>query len=733
MLASVLLGNLGLAQNSDAVGAPAEMPKVDIISCELYSDKTQTYVDRTDSVLSSHVLTFGPEETAVAFAFKLAPSSSHVSYYLEGMQQDWIALPGSTLHLHSPPPGQYRLHLRQADATHTLISSSLTLGIEAQPAVIQAYMAWFWVGGGITILLSWGLFLLWRVRKYHRDTQGQLRQKDQIIEDLSTKVSASQTSKSNMFADIVHEIRSPLSLIMGLNEAIMIDRYGSANRNIKGATRIALRNGQKLVKLVEEILELSKLEMIDVELEEKPVNLYSYSHGLYDMLRPRALAKGIDLQFQYDLDRQMCVMLDLNKFEKIFNNLLDNAIKFTPQDGTICINFQERLENEYIELRVSDTGPGIPEEELTLIFDRHRQTEKKKLSGSYGVGIGLALAKSYAELFGGDILVKSRLNHGTTFTFIMPKRVATAPVSPTVVPQKVVPTSPLSKGDFAEPVLPKEVLTPSQCPSQVRRLLVVEDSVDMQNFLHQLLSTHYQVTIASDGQHALDILASVSEPFDLIVSDMIMPRMDGLELLQHIRATDGWRSLPFLMLTAETRDTQRKSAFTFGVDDYLIKPFASDELMIRIKAILDNATSRMAWHQKQKKRFSTAATTEEKANTPTVQMTQADLDWLKKLEEITQKEISNRQFNLFDLASAMAVSERQLFRRIKRLTGMTPNKYLRDIKLFAAKELLENYTYGTISEVSYAVGFEDPHYFSKLYATRFGKKPSAYFSKKSAP
>ncbi|MEO0473352.1 MAG: response regulator [Bacteroidota bacterium] len=706
----------------------------------VYDSENEVLRDRTEVFRSHQKIQLGPASAYFELRLTDQEQAGHIAYRILGIEDDWTYLGGDRLRIYTPPEGHYQVQVRKVTPDSEQIIGELGFSLIVDPPLNQSVWAWA-AATMLAVSLAAIIFLIVRFRQSRLSLKQKVDEQLATIHEQTQQLKDLNASQSNMFKDIVHEIRSPLSLIMGLNEAIMIERYGTTNRNIKGASRIALRNGRKLVKLIEEILELSKLDMIKVELDEKAVNIRSYVQGLYAMLQPKAMAKGIDIQYDDRLTEEDHLLLDLNKFEKIFNNLVENAIKFTPAAGQIFVCLAESTEEGMIDLMVKDTGPGILDKDLHKIFDRHHQIDNVKVSGSYGVGIGLALAKSYAELFQGDIRVESVPGQGTTFVFTFPRKIADRPVNaleeikyeasrvfPVAISAAKTPLTVSSHPEaFTEGIQTMNAVNPADATgTTLPTVLIVEDNPDMRIFLDELLETHYKVLSAADGIEALEVLEQYASQIDLVVSDIVMPRMDGINLLQKIREHDQWRAMPFLMLTAETQEYRRKDAFTFGVDDYVVKPFSSDELLIRIKTILKNARQRMKWSEdKEDKHLATSGHPKGKL----IKMTQADLDWLKKLEETARKEIGNRHFNLLELASVMAVSERQLFRKIKRLTGMTPNKYFRDIKLFKAKEYLENYTYGTISEVSYAVGFEDPYYFSKIYSARFGKKPSAYFVK----
>lgn len=724
----------GLTQTSQALTPPTAIltdnsNSISIEELLVYDQETDLLLNQTRQFREEASITLPASYTYLELYLATPSPDDKVAYYVDGMDHEWQLLSSQRLRLYKLPPGTYQLQLGRVRADGQIDSQSIYIPISVQSA--RSLLSWLILGSLALALvgtIAYGVRYFYLQKRVHHLEQTRRK----ITTQRSTELSKLNDSKSNMFIDLVHEIRSPLALVMALNESIKLERFGSTNHNIKGASRIALRNGNQLVKLTDEILELSKLEQIEVPLEESAVHFHSFMQGLYSMIQPRAILKRIEMKLDYQLCENLQVLVDIPKFEKIFNNLVGNAVKFTPEEGHVSITVHESHEG-FINLMVEDSGPGIPEKELTHIFERYYQSEYKELFGGYGTGIGLALAKKYADLFEGQLNVVSEVGHGTLFAFSFPKKEVAGDQlmpSPQLLPNH--PELNLAE-EMEQPMLqqPTSILKNPAKPASSAHVLVVEDNPDMRHFLQELLAPHYQVLTAEDGQAALDLLERPNTRIDLIVSDVIMPRVDGFQLLTAIRAHDKWRGLPFLMLTAEVRTSKRIDAFTFGVDDYLIKPFSTDELLVRIKSVLHNSSQRQGWNQKQSVPQPEKAPAETESQSA-ARMTAAELEWLKKLEEIVQQEISNRQFNILELASVMAVSERQLFRQIKRLTGMTPNKYLRDIKLYKAKELLEDYTYGTISEVSYAVGFEDPYYFSKIYTARFGKKPAEYMARYTA-
>lgn len=358
-------------------------------------------------------------------------------------------------------------------------------------------------------------------------------------------------------------------------------------------------------------------------------------------------------------------------------------------------------ESKYeINIKVTDTGKGIPLEDLDRVFDRYFQSKHTNSSLQGGSGIGLSIAREYAQLMGGTLTVESKIDEGTTFTFVFPKKLAEEPVllasEPPVDYKNSIQTP--QNGRHAHPAQSS--------------LLLVEDNTDMQALLSEILEPHYQVFQATNGANALEILAE--QAIDGIVTDVMMPQMDGFELINRLKADQNWQSIPIIVLTARANEQDKLQALRMGVDDYLYKPFSPQELLVRIQNLLENRQKRLAYLQDQH-------------GTSHEALLSADQQWLQEVESCSLQLLKqNPEFKLPDLADQIHLSERHLRRKIQELTGLTANDYLREIRLQQARQMLEQHSSHTVAEVSYAVGFTSPSYFAKLYAKRFGRKPSAY-------
>jgi CheY-like chemotaxis protein len=344
---------------------------------------------------------------------------------------------------------------------------------------------------------------------------------------------------------------------------------------------------------------------------------------------------------------------------------------------------------DHLVMTVTDTGSGIHPDDLPYIFDRYYQARNAESALQGGAGIGLSLCREYMKLFGGDITVQSTPGSGSRFTLRCPLK----PVSETLQEN--------TGGELSFPAAATGPLVQATPDPAKRTLLLVEDDRDMSDYIQGILSRDYNLLIAENGKEALNIMEN-NQP-DIVLSDIMMPEMDGLQLLQRVR--ERALDIPFIMLTARADAPDRLAALTLGVDDYLTKPFLAEELTTRTRNLIGRYDIRRA----EKKNDGDIATQEG-----------FDQKWLKKLELLVLENISNTDFLLGDLAEKMNMSERNMYNKVLACTGMKPSQYLTEIRLNRARYLIDTGAFETMTEVCYAVGFKTPHYFSKLMKERFG-------------
>jgi len=516
--------------------------------------------------------------------------------------------------------------------------------------------------------------------------------------------------KSKFFANISHELKTPLTLIIGPAQQLLNNPQatGPVNDNLQTIAR----NSKKLLNMVNELLDLGKIESGTLAVKAQPVQLAPFIKLIYQGFASAAEYKDITYTLVCRIDETLYVSLDRDKFERVANNFISNAIKFTP--ATRSVNIVAAAEGGMICFSVQDNGPGIHPQDLSQIFDRYYQGNQNSINAEGGTGIGLSIAREFTELMGGRVEVENSYGEGVTFKAYIP-----------LVPVTVQ-NSQVALQDDVVQIHSTDAITANKF------ILLVEDHDEMVKYIASILSPYYRIQTANNGIKALDVLQSADVLPDLIISDVMMPEMDGFALLGKLKEHSTYCHIPVIMLTALADSRNKLHALNIGVDDYLTKPFISDELLARANNLLTNAAGRN-YEDNGKEAYGgepgTAIPIEQdiKQQKPVqVQPSPADLAWLNDLEKTVRRYIGKTNINLLMVSDEMAISERQLFRRIKSITGLTPNKYIRAIRLQVSREAIESGKYRTIAEISYMAGFETPAYFSKLFKEYYGRDVNGF-------
>ncbi|MGD8781185.1 MAG: tetratricopeptide repeat protein [Ignavibacteria bacterium] len=533
----------------------------------------------------------------------------------------------------------------------------------------------------ISILLIALLLLAYRNIKQRKKINDQLKELDK--------------SKSRFFANISHELRTPLTLILAPLQKLI---ENTRDKSILKELKLMHSNSNKLLNLTEEVMELSKLESGTIELHESAVNINDLCKRIIFSYQSLAQFRQLVCKYNFKLDDDTTVLLDINKFEKILNNLISNAFKHSHSGGKITLTVSRS--EDTIRFSVKDKGEGIHPDDLPHIFNRYYQTERKDMPERGGAGIGLALANELAKLFKGNIEVKSEWQKGSEFVLSIPFKEAHKKIEPS--PDKLFEDTEFEK--------PGPVYQPLFINGQKPKLLIVEDNIEMSRYLIGILADDYNCKPAPDGKEALNIMKK--ENFDLIISDIMMPNMDGFEFRENVIENPDWKFTPFIMLTARTPEEDKIKGFQLGVDDYITKPFNPRELFARIHNLLNNKIEREKW------------IIENPAEAFEDTQLSAEESLISKAEEAVMENLDNVKFTASELAEKLSYSQRQLERLLKKITGLSPNAFIREIRLNKAYKMLEKRQFQTVLEVCYNVGFENPSYFSKKFAERFGKRPS---------
>ena len=537
------------------------------------------------------------------------------------------------------------------------------------------------------VLFSIILFLLIGIMVYIYRT---ILMKRRIEEDANK-------AKLQFFTNISHELRTPLTLIADpVNYIIHDDNLNSQQRSM---LQIVQRNVLVLTQLVSEILDFRKVQNGKMELRLSDFNL-SESMKQWIMLFS-ASAQKKHIAISMNAPDEVMLRADQDKIERICYNLLSNALKYTSEGGEITLTAKE--ENGRVMISVADNGCGISSDELPYIFDRFYQAK----NAGRGTGIGLAIVKAFTELHHGEVSATSIEGKGSTFTIHIPVRqkgeVTNQPAEK--IEQLVEPSSAQEVPNQARHI--DELIQPYQTDKP--EVLIIDDNIDIRTYLRTVLSEKYNVSEAADGKAGLELARKIVP--DIVLSDIMMPVMDGLAFCQQLKTDKAISHIPVILLTARSLDEQRAEGYEHGADAYLSKPFSLRLLFSRIDNLIQS-------RKKLSKLFSNSDENDafEKLSNET------DKTFAAQLRKIIQDNLSDNEFNVERIGDEIGLSRVQLYRKVKALTGYSPVEMLRKARLTRARHLLRT-TEKTVSEVAYAVGFSTPSYFSKCYKDEFGESP----------
>lgn len=611
------------------------------------------------------------------------------AYILEGYDEDWIDNDKDrTAQYTKLPFGNYVFKAKGANSFGVWSDDFAVINISIAPPWYRSNWAYL----SYAVVLITIMLLIIKSERHRR----KLRFNYEVEKIEKEKLAEVDKFKSNLFTNVSHEFRTPLTLINGPIDSLINGEYGSINDKAKNILSMTLRSGKRLQNLIDQILDLSRLESGKIIVNEMSIDIHTLVNKLEANFAATAATKKIKWIVEDKITSQNEFLLDEDKFEKIMYNLINNAFKFTPENGTVKLVAEEDKDNLFF--KVVDTGIGIPEDELGKVFDRFFQSSKNTISKSTGSGIGLAFAKELAEVLGGNISVESELEKGSTFTLTLPKKVSEHSLVDTNEDNASAAIE--TENDFA--------IENAELKNE-HTILLVEDDTDLLIYVSGLLSNRFKTLTASDGVSALELLKNTKEKVDLIVSDVMMPRMDGFTLLEKLKSDEELKKIPVVMLTAKATLESKLKALRIGVHDYIFKPFSSQEFLVRVTNLLHNFEMR----------FEESEIVEsDQKDIPAY-----ELEWLEKLEELCLAHISDKMLSVSFIASEMAVSESTLKRKLKTLTGMSPKDYIRETKLQFARKLIEQENLNSLSQISLKIGFGRTDYFKKLYIERFGNLP----------
>ena len=579
-----------------------------------------------------------------------------------------------------------------------LIGTLWSLGIILPPFRIDPYAT-----GILLQIVIYSFGISYRSQKIREHNQLERLKAERSLAEIQRMRDLDEV-KTRFFANISHEFRTPLSLIEGpLQQAKKMandEKKSSIQLSEKGFNVIT-KNTHRLQLLVNQLLDLSKIESGNLHLNLTQGGLIQYLRSHVFSFESMAERQNISLNTNFP-DELDSAYYDKDKLEKIMNNLLSNAFKYTPRGGAVNVQVSHSEGNLIIE--VSDTGNGMDQKEMNRIFDRFYRVEGTEIKGS---GIGLALTKELVGLHNGQISVHSEKNRGTKFKVRLPITLRDLPKS-IHLKKEVEVNQEIAEQTQLEPK-PKKSHGVS-IPNQEEVILLVEDNIDLQNFIAEILTPHYKVLTANDGLQG-ERMAFEHIP-DLVISDVMMPKKDGYELCSSLKHNVKSSHIPIIMLTAKAGQNSKMAGLTQGADAYLTKPFDADELLLRSKNLI--GARKKVWEHFKSLDLSAVSNLE---------LSSVDDTFLQKVIRIINENLDNELLSVEDIASKVGFSRAQLHRKLKALTNKSTGQLVNEIRLNNAKTMLSQKA-GSVSEIAYSVGYSNMSYFTKSFKEKFGVLPS---------
>ncbi|RPE00005.1 response regulator [Aureibaculum marinum] len=667
---------------------------------------------KTDSISLTHKQSvFTIEYSGISYT---RPEKNNYAYYLEGYESSWNYV------------GQQRsatyTNLDHGDYTFKLIASNNDgvwnkTPLELKITILPPWWRTNWAIFSYIVLFLLSLFLL-NYLTQNRIKEKQLLQNERLQQQQKDELNQ---RKIQFFTNISHEFRTPLTLIMNPLKDIISNTQLNLPQSVKNKHTVIYRNTYRLYRLINELMDFRKLELNKLKVRAEKINLIKFTNNIVSYFEEEAFNKNILLSVDTDLPDAV-VWADFNMLEKIIFNLLSNAIKATPEGGSIQVELlstdtlyllplvDEVNPIKAIEIIITDTGMGMEKDQVDKIFERFYQVEDQNKSYIGGTGIGLEVVQSFVKLQKGKIEVKSEVGVGTSFKILLPLGNKHFNESEIVI--KETETSKNKEAFLLSSTsikLNKQQDSDVQLPKQYT-LLVVEDNAELRDYLKNELNNQYKVLLASNGKEGVEI-ARKSFP-DVIITDVIMPEMNGLDFCKIIKNDSMTSHIPLLMLTAKSTVENEIEGIETGADSYMAKPFDLNLLKQKLAQLIK---SRQLIFDKYFGAISGANNS--------VDTTSIDKKFIQKLLNYINDNIGDSNLSVEELASELNLSRSQLYRKIKALTGQTVNEFIRKTRLERAKQILEKGS-ASVSEACFSVGFSSPSYFSKCFKAHFGMLPT---------
>jgi len=685
-------------------------------------------------VLAADERNFEVGYTALGF---LTPENLRFQYRLSGFQTEWIDVENRrTAFFTNVPPGDYTFEVRATREDGVWRELEAPLALSVSPFFYET--TWFQSSVVASLLFIGFVGVRARDRRRverERHLEELVHERTATIEAQAAQLEEIDRTKSRFFANISHEFRTPLTLTIGPLEDLVAGLHGPLEPDRLGPVQMSLRNSRRLLKLVNQLMEVARLEAKVVEVQAEEADLVPFTRDLLRAFAPLAERERIRTRMTAP-ELPIRVFFDPELLERVLLNLLSNAFKFTPEGGAVAVEVQDRGDG-WVSISVRDSGPGIPEDQLPHLFDRFYQGEQSQVTSQPGTGIGLSLARELVGLHRGRLDVESEPGFGSTFTVwlrtgsdhLSPEqlrdgRATRSGVGPLVEEEvALLETARRPDGageDAPEPADASGIESGGEALDELDEdsptVLIVEDNREVADYVRGHLERKFHCLEARDGVAALD-LARERLP-DVVVSDVMMPRMDGIALLEALRADRDLAYVPVLLLTAKAGQEHKLEGLGAGAAAYLTKPFDVVELEMRIDGLIE-----------QQRKLRERVRREALVRPPTPDVESTSDRFLVKLRDTIEAHLGDEDFDVQALARAMSESRSSLYRHVNDLVGETPSQLLKRVRLEQAEALLTAEG-GSIQQVAYAVGFKSVSHFSRSFREHYGVPPSRYVAER---
>ena len=649
----------------------------------------------TEPLENLRELTLPYDENNVSFEFAALdftdPSQNRYRYLLEGLDAEWVNTGNIRFaHFTHLEPGRYKFRVQGTNGQGKWQEMTHPVVLVIRPPWYRSPLAY----------VLYVLALVWAGWHLYRFQIRRVQEREQLaFEHRETeRLKVLEQMKTDFFSNITHEFRTPLTLILEPARRILAE---TTEPNTRRNAQHVETNSRRLLALVNQLLDMAKLENGSMGLDLCMGDLTEQVRSIFQSFEPLAEQQGVQFLLETP-DAVPPAHFDLNKVELVVSNLISNALKFTPAGGKVIVTCKNAPDSgQAAEISVSDTGIGIPPDALGKIFDRFYQVDGSHTRLGEGTGIGLALTKELVELMHGNIDVQSTPGEGAVFTFRLPLQPGMKASVDLAGETTAVPG--------ALPVFYQAADISEERPT----VLLVEDNAELRTFIKSCIGDNWQVVEASDGQEGVE--KALETVPDLVISDIMMPRKDGYAVCDELKSNELTSHIPIILLTAKSTVDARIKGWQTGADDYLSKPFNSEELLARMENLVEN-------RRRLRARYSQASLQDGQPEESDILSTR-DREFLNRFIQTVEQHLSDETVSVEDLARKMFVSRVQLYRKLKALTDQNVTDFVRDYRLDRAMSMLRNRE-GLVYEVAYRVGFGSEKYFSKAFKDKFGVSPS---------